>query len=172
MAQARKMRATAGQESGNGGMGYAESGREPAGGGDGVPHMAMGGPMTGGVMGLPSGYDTAASMGVGNKGAMTGGVQGGGGAVSGGGGMGAMVSGNPAAQTMQAPSINQDLQDQGLAAAQPQQAAPTYDQGQQDSFDQGQSPMFDPFNIASRAASNTNFAPVETGYTGYGGGYG
>ena len=110
MAKARKMRAMASQEAGGGGgMGYAEGGQE------GVPHMAYGGPMTGGIQ---SGYDTAAAMGAG-------------GGKSGGGGGGMMTGGvegmppsygaptpMPMDQGFDQGGFNRDLQEQGLAAQQ------------------------------------------------------
>jgi hypothetical protein len=113
MAQARKMRAVASQEAGGGGMGYAEGGQEP------VQEMAYGGPLMGG-------YATAAAMGAG---AGKGGDMGGGMMTGGGGGMmtGGVegmpsfeTGGQPPMGSMPGGGFNQDLQDQGLIAAQPQ----------------------------------------------------
>jgi hypothetical protein len=130
MAQARKMRAVAGQESGQG-MGYAENGGEEA-----PQQLALGGQvgygaMTGGVQGPPSSFP----------------------------GQGGGAQGQPNNFNS---SIDTGLQDQGMAAANPQ--VQTFEQAPVD--EQAQTLLFDPVR------ANQRFAVPQLGYSGYGGGYG
>jgi len=149
MAQARKMRATAGQESGQG-VGYAASGGEEA-----PQQLALGGQvgygaMTGGVQGPPLSAGPAPAPRT-----MTGGVQG---PPSSFPGQGGGAQGQP---NIFNSGVDAGLRDQGMAAANPQtqtfEQAPTYEQ---------QAPLFDPVQ------ANQRFAAPQLGYSGYGGGYG